>query len=300
MPNALKAIAHWFTYGVLLVAAGAVILFGKADPAFIERLRTQANGAVAPILEMLASPIDAVSGGVDQVRHWVQVADDNARLRSEVARLAEWQAVAERLEAENADLRALLRFVPEPEARFVAARVVADTGGAFAHSLLLNAGSQQGIAKGHIVMNGDGLVGRIVGVAPRASRTLVITDLNSRVPVVVGQHNVRAILAGDNTERPKLVHVEPGATISPGDRVVTSAVTGAFPPGLPVGIVAETDRLDASVMPLFDRSRLDYVRVVDLGMMPALADAMKTTAGGGRATSPAAASRRSGGAAGSE
>lgn len=292
MPNALKAIAQWFTYGALLAAAGAVILVGKADPNLIERLRLQASGAAAPILEMMSSPIAGMSNAVDRLQGWLKVADDNARLRSEVARLAEWQAVAERLEAENADLRALLNYVPEPQASFVAARVVADTGGAFAHSLLLNAGSQQGIAKGHVVMTGDGLVGRIVGVAPRASRTLLVTDLNSRVPVVVGQHGIRAILAGDNTERPKLVHVEPGATISPGDRVVTSAITGAFPPGLPVGIVAQTDRLDASVTPFFDRSRLDYVRVVDLGMMPALANSMKPA--GSQSSAAAAASVRGG------
>lgn len=278
MPNALKAIAQWVTYGVLFIAAGAIILVGKADPATIERLRLHVAGAVAPILEVLASPVDAVAGSVERVRELLRLAEDNARLRAEVAHLREWQGVAERLEAENAELRALLAYVPEPAARFVAARVVADTGGAFAHSFLLNAGSQQGIAKGHIVMTGEGLVGRIVGVAPRAARALLITDLNSRVPVVVGPNHVRAILAGDNTDRPKLIHVEPGVSLAPGDRVLTSSVTGVFPPGLPVGIVAETDGAEASVMPLFDRSRIGYVRVVDLGVMPALAEQLRSTA----------------------
>jgi rod shape-determining protein MreC len=293
MPNALKAIIQWCTYGVLLVAAGAIILAAKADPAMLERLRMQVNGAVAPILDVLASPVDAVTGIVDQVHHWLAVSDENTQLRGEVARLLEWQAVAERLEAENADLRTLLHYVPDPRASFVTARVVADTGGAFAHSLLLNAGAQQGIAKGQIVMNGDGLVGRIIGVAPRASRALLITDLNSRVPVVFGQQQSRAILAGDNSDQPKLIHLEPGTTITPGDRVVTSAVTGAFPPGLPVGIVAEADGLDASVTPLFDRAHIDYVRVVDYGIMPALADAMKEVPGARVAAAGATASRRS-------
>ncbi|MCU0839417.1 MAG: rod shape-determining protein MreC [Rhodospirillales bacterium] len=297
MPNALKTIAQWITYGMLLIAAGAAVLANKADTALIERVRVQVIGAVAPILELMASPAAGVSGAVDSVRDWLRLADDNARLRSEVARLAEWRAVAERLEAENADLRALLNYVPEPEARFVAARVIADSGGAFAQSLLLNAGSQHGIAKGHVVMTGEGLVGRVIGVAPRASRALLITDLNSRVPVTVGVHGVRAILAGDNTDLPKLVHVEPGATIVRGDRVVTSALTGAFPPGLPVGMVAETERLDASVRPLFDRSRLDFVRVVDLGLAPALAGAMKPSvanSGGGTSTPPSPSPSASG------
>jgi rod shape-determining protein MreC len=275
MANLLKTIGQWFSYGLLLAAAVGVILAGKADPVRFEALRMQATGAVAPILEILASPLDSAVDAVDSVHRWIAVAEQNETLRLEVARLREWQSVAERLEAENAELRALLNFVPEPSARFVAARVVADSGGAFAHSILLNAGEQHGVKRGHIVMNGEGLIGRVVGVAPRAARALLLTDLNSRVPVVVGPQQVRAILAGDNTERPKLIHVEPGPTVRVGDRVLTSAVTGAFPPGLPVGLVAETDRLEAAVTPLFDRARLDYVRIVDIGLMPALAEALK-------------------------
>ncbi len=249
----------------MLVAAGLMML-GKADTLVMERFRGALTDAFVPILDVLSRPADAVSRAIDTVREWVLLREDNERLRHERDRLLRWQAVALRLEAENAELRRLLQFVPEPEARYVTGRVVADASGTFAHSLVLNAGAADGIVKGDAVVTGEGLVGRVVGVAHRSARVLLITDLNSRIPVAVSTARTRAILAGTNTRRPELVHVESEATILPGDRVVTSGDAGALPPGLPVGVVAAVADGHITVAPYMDRHRLEYVRVVDYGL----------------------------------
>jgi rod shape-determining protein MreC len=144
--------------------------------------------------------------------------------------------------------------------------VIADTGGAFAHSLVLNAGSRAGVGKGQAVVTGEGMVGRIAAVGERSAWVLLITDLNSRIPVTIAPAGIRAILAGNNSDRPRLVHLPPGVAISPGDRVVTSGHGGAFPPGLPVGIVAAVSEAGIDVRPFMDRSRIEYVRVVDFGL----------------------------------
>ena len=98
-------------------------------------------------------------------------------------------------------------------------------------SLILNAGAREGVRKGSPVVTGDGLVGRIAGVGYRSARVLLITDLNSRIPVLVEPTGMRAILAGDNSDRPRLIRLPPGATVSPGERVSTSGRAGAFPAG---------------------------------------------------------------------
>jgi rod shape-determining protein MreC len=265
MPAALKSFVQWLVYAGLIVFAGGVMLLGKADAILVERIRLQVNDTVVPILDVLSVPVDTFADGLERVQLWIDVAEENARLRDDRERLLRWQAVAKRLDAENAQLRQLLNVVPEPDAIYRAARVVADSTGAFAHSLMLNAGNRAGIEKGQIVQTGDGLVGRIVGVSQRASRVLLITDLNSRVPVVVGQSRVRAVLAGDNSERPKLIHVVPGVAIAANDEVVTSGIAGAFPPGLPVGVVADVDDARIRVTPNIKRDQLEYVRVVDYG-----------------------------------
>jgi rod shape-determining protein MreC len=187
-------------------------------------------------------------------------------LRQDKERLLHWQSVARKLEAENKALRAQLNYLPGPQASYVSARVIADTGGAFAHSLLLNIGHQVGVGKGHAVVTGDGLVGRVAGVGGRATRVLLISDFNSRIPVLIEATRTRAILAGNNSNRPRLIYLPPGATVSPGDRIVTSGHGGAFPVGLPVGLVDAVNEGGISVLPFVPRDRLEYVRVLDYGL----------------------------------
>jgi rod shape-determining protein MreC len=101
---------------------------------------------------------------------------------------------------------------------------------------------------------------------------LLITDISSRIPVFAGPSRVRAMLAGDNTDRPKLIHLVAGEAIKPGDEVVTSGIAGVFPPGLPVGVVDEVDEARISITPNVERDRLEYVRVVDYGIGTIRAD----------------------------
>jgi rod shape-determining protein MreC len=95
---------------------------------------------------------------------------------------------------------------------------------------------------------------------------LLISDLNSRIPVLIEATRTRAILAGNNSNRPRLIHLAPGATVSPGDRVVTSGHGGVFPVGLPVGLVDAVNEGGISVLPFVSRDRLEYVRVLDYGL----------------------------------
>lgn len=261
-----KTIAQRFAYMGLLAAAVGLMVLGKVDLLLVDRFRAQVTDAVAPILDGLSRPVESVSNAVDHIRELADLKAENQRLRENQARLLQWQAAARRLEAENRMLRDLLNFVPGPEPSFITARVIADTGGAFAHSLILNAGARHGVAKGQAAMTGEGLVGRVAGVGTRSARILLITDLNSRIPVVVGRGRSRAILAGDNSDQPRLIHLPSGETVQPGDRVVTSGHGGAFPFGLPIGVVTQVDDSGIAVEPFMTRSRLEYVRLLEFGL----------------------------------
>lgn len=262
----VKSAAQRFAYLLLILGAVGVLVIGRVDVASMEQVRVQIVDAVTPILDVAGRPVESFNLGLARIKELQAVHAENQRLRAERDRLLHWQSAARKLESENRALKGLLNFSAGPEASFIAARVVADPGGAFAHSLILNAGEQAGVRKGQAAVTGDGLVGRISGVGSRSSRLLLITDLNSRIPIVIESNRTRAVLAGTNTGRPRLIHLPTGAVIAKGDRVVTSGHGGVFPSGLPIGVVSSAADGIIEVQPYVNRERIEYVRVLDYGL----------------------------------
>ena len=250
---------------LFLGSAVALMVLGRADPDAFERARTTMTDFAAPILDTLSRPVDAVNDVVEEVRGLARLHEENAHLRQEMARLQQWQAVARRLEVENAQMRELLRFSREDVKRYVTGRVIG-MGGTFVRSLTLNCGFEDGVRKGQVAVTGDGLVGRVAEVGWRSSRVLLLTDLNSRVPVLVENSRARAILAGDNTAMPQLIYGTAKSDLQPGQRIVTSGDAGAFPPGLPVGRIASADENDARVQLFAADEHMELVRLMDFGM----------------------------------
>ena len=166
--------------------------------------------------------------------------------------------------------------------------MIANSGGAYVRSLMVHAGSGNGVARGQAAVTGEGLVGRVSEVGSRAARIILVTDLNSRVPVVVEGSQQRAVLTGDNSERPCLHYLDVGAGIKVGDRVVTSGQGGVFPPGLPVGVVASLDGEAPRVEPYVELSQVEYLRIVDFGLTDGLPKPLPIVSRSGRRAEPPA------------
>ncbi|MBR0682212.1 rod shape-determining protein MreC [Roseomonas eburnea] len=251
---------------LMIAAAFGVMLLGKADALLAERLRSHLSDALSPIYAALAEPMGAVRAAVEEVQALARLREENASLREENERLRRWHSAALALESENDMLRRQLNFLPEAAPAFLTARVVADGGGTYARAVLLATGPQHSIRKGQVALDERGFVGRVTEVGSRSARVLLATDMNSRIPVTLESSRARAIMAGSNGARPRLSHWPEGVVPMEGERVVTNAEAGAFPAGLPVGIV----RLSAQGAPeveLFARlDRLDAVRLFDYGL----------------------------------
>jgi len=254
-----------FAFATLIAAAFGLMLLGKADVLLVDRARVVVLDALAPVIEVVSRPAATVSDMMDNVRDLRYLRAENARLAVENDRLERWQHVARRLEAENRALRALTNFVPPQDVDFVSARVIADAGGAFVRSVMITAGDRHGVALGNAAVSGEGLVGGVVEVGDAHSRVLLITDLNSQIPVVVERTRDPAVLAGDNTRAPRIVYLPQNAQVVPGDRIVTSGHGGVFPPGLAVGMVTTITDGSIRVTPFVDWERLEYVRIMMTG-----------------------------------
>lgn len=250
----------------LVLAGFALLLLGRADAPLTERARMAVADAVAPAFAVMDMPRAAAHAALQELRNLRSLRSDNARLRSENEQLLRWQAAAVALDAENAMLKDALHWVPDPAASYVTARVVADAGGVYARSVLLPIGRSQGVTKGEVALDGQGLVGRVTELGARSARVLLVTDLNSRIPVALEGSRGRAILMGTNGPRPRLMHWSEDAPPIEGEHVVTSAEADAFPAGLPLGVV----RYNAGNAPEVELAarldRLDAIRLFDYGL----------------------------------
>lgn len=265
----------WFQRGtfLLLVAASlTLMMLGKSEAPWVEKARTMVADVTAPVLALLTEPVTATERLFANLEELVDLRAENARLKAERERLLEWQRTAIRLEAENRALSQLLNLAPDPHTSYVTARVVGDQVGAFVREMLVAAGARDGIEKGQAAITGDGLAGRVADVGQRSARVLLLTDINSRIPVLVERTRDRAILAGDNSNRPQLLYLKPQNEVVVGDRIVTSSDGGVFPAGLPVGIVDRVEEGVVSIAPFVDWDRLEYLRVVDYALTGILGD----------------------------
>ena len=247
--------------GFLVLLALAMLLLSTFYPSALGGLRVSAADALSPVLNVVSMPLQRAAVFVRDVTGLAAIQAENARLTEENTKLREWYQTALLLEAENKSLRELMNVKTEPQNTYITARILSDSNSNFAKSLLVSAGTLDGVQKGQAVIAGDGLIGRVVEAGEKTARVLLITDMNSRVPVLVENSRQHAIFAGQNEHQGHLVHLPPESNVADGARIITSGLGGVFPMGLPVGIAKNND-IDVVIEPFADFNRLMHVRIV--------------------------------------
>ncbi|MEM0944529.1 MAG: rod shape-determining protein MreC, partial [Pseudomonadota bacterium] len=190
--------------GLVVVVSLTLLILWRSDNPRVEQIRMGLADRMLPTMGWVSRPIAFVSEAARDWETFFEVYQQNRTLRREIQRLEAWREAARQLEEENAQLRALNNVRLAPAISFVTGDVIADSGGPFLQSALVNVGAQDGVQDGSAAVDGSGLVGRVVGVGDRATRLLLLTDFSSRVPVVVQPAGRQAILTGDGTLAPRL------------------------------------------------------------------------------------------------
>ena len=248
--------------GVFVVFLFALFLFWRIDSPRMDRFRAQVVDQVLPSFDWALLPVTALGQMVTNFQSYQQIYEQNQELKRELRQMKSWKEAALQLEQKNAKLLDLNNVRLDPKLTFVTGVVVADSGGPFRQSVLLNVGARDGIRDGWATTDGLGLVGRISGVGRNSSRVILLTDVNSRVPVTLQPSGQRAVLSGDNALAPLLDFVDAPELVRPGDRVVTSGDGSVFPPGLLVGQVALGRDKRLRVRLAADYERLEFLRIL--------------------------------------
>lgn len=248
---------------VCAALACVLIFLGRVQPTLFDRARSYASDHVAPVLEAIRAPLRGVehwAGSLADVFYIYQV---NLKLKDENARLKKWQNLALSLQQRLKRYQLLLNAVPDPEIGSVTAHVIGRASRPFLNTMIVDAGRRQHIKPGEAVIDDRGMIGRIFVVGDHTSWVILLSDLNSRIPVSIQPGNVQAMLTGDNSGAPLLVVSAQGARLRNGQQVVTSGDGELVPAGLAVGKVY-WDGSDFRTGLFADAGRSDDVRVLDL------------------------------------
>lgn len=250
------------SYIFLVILSAILLLTSALRPQTFEKPRSIASDLFQPLLVTVGIPVENFLIFVSDMTSFSQLQADNMMLSEENKRLREWYQTALLLESENKSLRRLLNLRVRPEYKHISARTLSDSGNTYVKSILVAAGAQNGVQKNASVATGEGLVGRIVEVSNKTSRVLLVTDINSRVPVVFDETNQHAVLAGTNEKTAKLIHLPDDTEIPEGARLVTSGYGGVYPSGIPVGRVIINNKGEIRVLLFVDFDRIQIVRII--------------------------------------
>ena len=249
-----------FIFGLYFLCVVLLVL-SRINHSVILEARDRLADLAAPFFSAASAPVSELRHGIGRARDYTAMFGELDRLKAENEGLKTWEWRAKQLERKVGQLQALLHVVESTGLNYVSGNVIADARGPFTRSVLINLGRDQGMRVGYAVLSGEGLAGRIVDAGGALSRVLLLNDLNSRIPVLVGPAGARALVSGDNSAELRLEFVADGASLYGGDEVYTSGSDGVLPRGLRVGIV--TGGAGAfKVRPHVEFSSLDAVSVL--------------------------------------
>lgn len=254
----LARMGQFFLLTLLLL----MLVLGKHQNSYVAAVKMHLSDAFSPVIAVVSAPADALYNLRKGIKNWAYTYQQNQQLLSDNRALLQWQSLAKELQVENEKLRALLQVAPKRDARFTSAQIVSEQGSAFSNAALINAGKEDDITTGQAVISERGLVGRVVEVGAHSAQILLLTDMNSRIPVMNERTREKMILVGKSGNFPTLSYVSADSTLRKGDRIITSGDGGIFPKNIAVGMVRDARKTDIQVELFADLADIEYVSVV--------------------------------------
>jgi len=273
----LRVPLGWSAGGALVIAIAVAVFLLLSDRTEADQrghapIRNGFEAGAAPVGGVFAAPVRWLGQASDYVDDYFFAVSENRRLREELAELRTERDAVVALRNLNNQYEQLLGLRVEPDVPLVSARSVSEARGPFRRARLIDVGRDRGVEVGNPVINEHGLVGRVTGVSGSVSRVLLVTDVTSQIPILVGRTDARAIMRGDGSGNPRLEFVRGNDAIEVGDRILSSGDGGLLPRGLPIGVAARGIDGSWRVKLFSDRGAIDFVRVMRFDNFAQLAD----------------------------
>jgi len=249
-------------YFGLIISTILIMLIGKSDLAIVNRISLLLTDLSAPVIATISRQTQIIGDSFVFLKNTTSLRKENRSLYEENLRLKKFEIMYQIYESENLVLKNQLNLIPLRVPNFKTVRAISAPGNVFAHSMLLNAGHLDGIEKGNAVLFNGIFIGQILKVGKNSSRVLLISDINSKIPIVVSNNRIPSILTGENLVLPSLQFLPNNVKIDDGSIVQTSGHGGLLPAGIPIGFTVNSPTDKIYVRPVIDLNLIDYVQVL--------------------------------------
>ena len=246
--------------GLIFFSVG-LILFSKINLPFTNYLNIGLNEIVYRSSFIISFPEKKILQFKDIIKNHYILYDNYDEIKNELEKLKSEKLEIIFLEEENKRLKKTIdEYIYNSEE--LVAKVLIDKDSPFLKSIIVNKGSKDSVKLGMAVLDGNYLVGKIVEVNYSTSRALMISDLNSKIPVSIEPGNIQSILSGTGKRNGKIEYVESEILVNDGSIVYTSGSGNIFKSGIPIGIFNKNENTSEEVKFFSKLTQLTFVKLV--------------------------------------
>ena len=247
--------------GLIFFSVGLLIL-SKINLPFTNYLKITLNEIVYRTSFIVSVPEKKILELSNKIQDHYNVYNDYVLVKEKIKTLESKKYETQFLEVENKRLKKTINEYIFKSDELVA-KVLIDKNSPFLKSVIVNKGSKDKVKLGMAVLDGSYLVGKIVEVNYSTSRALLVSDLNSKIPVGIEPGNIQSILSGTGKQNGKIEYLETDILIKDKSIVYTSGSGGLFKSGIPVGIYHIETEKEYEVVHFFSKlSQLTFVKLV--------------------------------------
>jgi rod shape-determining protein MreC len=243
----------------LLFFSILLIVLGKFNFTAINYLKITINEVVYRISFVASLPEKYIGYSYRAVEEHIRFYNDYNLKKEELEKLKSKKYETIFLEAENKRLKKVLNDI-NYSSELVIAKVLIDKQSPFLRSIIINKGSKNNINKGMAVLSDSYLLGKVVEVNYTTSRVLLLSDLNSKIPVTIEPGSIQSILSGDGEKSGVLLYIKDNFLIVEESIIYTSGTGGLLKSGIPIGKIIQNENQN-NVNFFVDFSQLRYVKV---------------------------------------
>ena len=259
-----KSYQQKFSLLTLIFLSVIIVILGSFNFKPVQYVKIGINEIVYRSSFIISIPENYLKNLTIKLEAHLSLYDQFKKNQTELKNLKEKKLNNDFLILENKKLRELINETLQSDDLY--AKVLVDKDSPYLKSIILNKGSKNNVKIGMAVVDNSYLVGKIIEVNYTNSRALLLSDLNSKIPVLLEPIDIHAVVSGTGKNHGVIEYTKDDYDQKIKDQkiiVYTSGYGGLFKPGLPVGKIINDKKTNENIVTFFsDFRQLDYVKIV--------------------------------------